>query len=697
MFCDGSYQTGDYWLIPARTATGDIEWPRTDDANPIPQSPIGIKHHYCRLAVINAAQTNTQVTDCRRLFDPLTEQIRFFHVGGDGQETTPNQPFPDVIRVGVANGQQPVTGAQVLFEEFAPANTPYIGCQVSADKVTWSAQVTATTDSEGVAQCWVEAAGTVGPVLTKATISGLPGPGLRTPHVPIYVNGNIVEAFSIDLDELRADGVVRKNSVGVLGFAVSTDGLLGVNYTEGVAYVAGQRFDINAGSCTLDDNASPQRLYVNSSGVVVLDKAGGAETTAKHAMIAEFSTSGGKIVENIDRRFDMTHLDSKVLANTEQIATKRGDRRQFVPLLANTLPNLQYRDGRNYTFQPGFQPNGLAFDGQSVWVAGARIAWIDASTPGPLKLLRVGRPPFIVVPTPGPAPTPIFVTPPTPASAPAPEPTPSPTLTPDPTPAQASISALPETLCAAFDGDTHVWFTSAKDGTVVIVNKDDHTWTRLAVGQGPFVAIALAGDYMWVADWTNSKLKVMNIHSQQVQPIEIKLGCQPTCLAYDGQNLWIGGEQSASGANAPGGGIYMLPDANHSEIWDSGAVKSICTLTYQVRDMTFDGSHMWYATDSVIGKIDAIEQKDANMSSNIKGAQGLIFDGCHMWAVGAGMCKIDTETGVSLEPFPVPEIVILPHGVFDGSHLWVLTSQSAQKSEVVKSGMAYQVMRILVG
>ncbi|WP_437674816.1 DUF6519 domain-containing protein [Sorangium sp. So ce131] len=32
----GAYRVGDYWLIPARTATGDVEWPRETDADGAP-------------------------------------------------------------------------------------------------------------------------------------------------------------------------------------------------------------------------------------------------------------------------------------------------------------------------------------------------------------------------------------------------------------------------------------------------------------------------------------------------------------------------------------------------------------------------------------------------------------------------------------------------------------------------------------
>ncbi|HTP11305.1 MAG TPA: DUF6519 domain-containing protein [Anaerolineae bacterium] len=46
-----SYRTGDYWLIPARTATGDVEWPGPVGA-PETRPPHGVNHHYAPLAVV---------------------------------------------------------------------------------------------------------------------------------------------------------------------------------------------------------------------------------------------------------------------------------------------------------------------------------------------------------------------------------------------------------------------------------------------------------------------------------------------------------------------------------------------------------------------------------------------------------------------------------------------------------------------
>ena len=53
-FANGDYRTGDFWTFPARTATGDIEWPGPS-LDPAEIAPQGIAHAYAPLAVINVA------------------------------------------------------------------------------------------------------------------------------------------------------------------------------------------------------------------------------------------------------------------------------------------------------------------------------------------------------------------------------------------------------------------------------------------------------------------------------------------------------------------------------------------------------------------------------------------------------------------------------------------------------------------
>lgn len=65
------YRTGDYWLIPARTATGDVEWTKSASGELIPQSPHGIEHHYAPLGI--AADKDSPPKHCRCTLQSITE------------------------------------------------------------------------------------------------------------------------------------------------------------------------------------------------------------------------------------------------------------------------------------------------------------------------------------------------------------------------------------------------------------------------------------------------------------------------------------------------------------------------------------------------------------------------------------------------------------------------------------------------
>jgi hypothetical protein len=64
----GSYRTGDYWLIPARTVTADVEWPRDASGQPLLAPPAGVDVHYAPLAWVRDAQMVQALT---HRFEPL--------------------------------------------------------------------------------------------------------------------------------------------------------------------------------------------------------------------------------------------------------------------------------------------------------------------------------------------------------------------------------------------------------------------------------------------------------------------------------------------------------------------------------------------------------------------------------------------------------------------------------------------------
>jgi hypothetical protein len=70
----GSYRSGDYWLIPARVATGSIEWPHTvSDTGTIwsAQPPQGVEHHYASLGFFASTANGLTPTPCLCVIEPI--------------------------------------------------------------------------------------------------------------------------------------------------------------------------------------------------------------------------------------------------------------------------------------------------------------------------------------------------------------------------------------------------------------------------------------------------------------------------------------------------------------------------------------------------------------------------------------------------------------------------------------------------
>jgi Family of unknown function (DUF6519) len=89
------YRSGDYWLIPARVETKNIEWPQELDeegkplkdpqGNTVPAAriPRGVTHHYAPLGLLSLDGEAFRFEDCRCRFDPL-HCAYGYSFGGEG-------------------------------------------------------------------------------------------------------------------------------------------------------------------------------------------------------------------------------------------------------------------------------------------------------------------------------------------------------------------------------------------------------------------------------------------------------------------------------------------------------------------------------------------------------------------------------------------------------------------------------------
>ncbi|MET8893197.1 DUF6519 domain-containing protein [Streptomyces albogriseolus] len=68
------YRRGDYWTIPVRVVTGNVEWPRGLNGRPQPKRPQGIDYHYAPLAVVLPQDSGGHTVVDLRVPFPLRRQ-----------------------------------------------------------------------------------------------------------------------------------------------------------------------------------------------------------------------------------------------------------------------------------------------------------------------------------------------------------------------------------------------------------------------------------------------------------------------------------------------------------------------------------------------------------------------------------------------------------------------------------------------
>jgi hypothetical protein len=92
------YRTGDYWLIPARTATGDVVWSKNENGKPQMQPPNGIEHHYAPLAVVDR---NGDLSQCHNRIIPIPDLAKM--VEGEMREAIrPEDTKPEAVKTKTA-------------------------------------------------------------------------------------------------------------------------------------------------------------------------------------------------------------------------------------------------------------------------------------------------------------------------------------------------------------------------------------------------------------------------------------------------------------------------------------------------------------------------------------------------------------------------------------------------------------------
>lgn len=144
------YTSGDYWLIPARPVSRNIEWPCDKNAGtPLAvSSPANPK--LSSLAIVERSSAVWSVlADTRRIFPALTDP-NLAAIGGDGQALFPNARLAEALAVRLSNGGVPAPGAPLRFSITAGAGT----LEETGDATNTGTSIDVVTDSQGFAAAY---------------------------------------------------------------------------------------------------------------------------------------------------------------------------------------------------------------------------------------------------------------------------------------------------------------------------------------------------------------------------------------------------------------------------------------------------------------------------------------------------------------------------------------------------------------
>lgn len=567
----------------------------------------------------------------------LADQAIIRMLGGDAQPIQPGAPLTRPVDVAVVSACGPVAGARVRFEPQGAGRA----AATLADLPASTGAVELTTDANGrVSAFWLPDPDPVPHVqVLRAILLNAGTRQIQAPGEVVFTALRGAERCRDFLDDLRSDGVVRDPATNELGLRVSFDPgpLLRVNYTAGVAYVAGCRFRISAGSVALSTDGTPNRVFVDMDGQVRATVKGPFPRAL--ALLAEVHIAGGQVVHVVDRRRDLTHLDERVDAVHADAAQRRIDRRAGIPLLAQTLPNVRPRDLRSHeTPAPGAA--SMAFDGEAMWVA---------STLGGTFRIDAGG----AFDRPG-------------------------AITPIPLDAQV--------FRVAYDGEAHLWFSAPIANRVIAVNKMSRRVVPLD-SEVPFPLAAGFG-FMWVGNFSASTVTAFDIGTFQ-RRFTVALGADgannPTVLAFDGFFMWVGTLQ---------GRLFQIDGAgnivNSQLINDNG-----------IRALAFDGAALWVVGGSLgtltgsVQRIDAVTGRPTTLGATGFAGEDLLCDGSAMWVYDAAqspaagfqssLVRRDCATAQQRDAMALNEV--LNAWAFDGTHVWAATVASgapAQNARVRK-------------
>lgn len=235
----GTYRTGDFWLIPARTATRDVIWPQEIDADgerqPRALPPNGIERHYAPLQRISVDGNGTVLLngdDCRCSFNRLCDRVSFNERPAETEITMPLATVVYDEDEGFGERAPALVNANAEIIDIAVANAATVRVEVRAVSSTRRGVAIAERRVQALVDAYVERGIAVD--LIRSSVRILPSATDDTSiETALTRSVSSTESVRLDLDSVEDIGTARRNTLVANGIRDTLD--LALESTASVA------------------------------------------------------------------------------------------------------------------------------------------------------------------------------------------------------------------------------------------------------------------------------------------------------------------------------------------------------------------------------------------------------------------------------------------------------------------------------
>jgi hypothetical protein len=384
-------------------------------------------------------------------------------------------------------------------------------------------------------------------------------------------------------------------------------------------------------------------------------------------MLAKVIYRDGAIVfiDNYSHRkwlWSNEELASCLRESVHQVREARKDRRQYVPLLAQTIKGLEYKDGKILTISEnvGTMPYGITTNGCFVWIT-------DPEGENGKEIIKI-----------------------------------DPRISPE----LGYISEFIESIPAVFEDNHYKCWSICSGGYYLwLTHPDANKVSRMITSTGVIdmqvdvsenpKEMVLAGKYLCIA--SSTQLSILDICTGIRACDDVNLPddfSSPRCMAYDGYRIWAASyDQNEMGLWTIT--IQSDDEGNISDVIISGSPINIGGIDPQ--GIAFDGTHIWVCHNQGLSKVNIHSEERETIVEPDLTLAGLTFDGMYLWAGQPGArraIRFDNIKNEAVGAVKPPDLEpYKKYGIsgmcFDGLFIWMIAHE---ENEGVKTGLVHRLL-----